>query len=77
MTDYELIRKALSIAKEAHAGQVDKAGAEYISSNHCPIAVKKADLTMNMDLSRIEDTTEKEYLRIEEKYKPALEIIER
>lgn len=146
VTDYELIRKALAIAKEAHAGQVDKAGVDYIyhpitvallctsaqekavallhdtledcpdkvtydslvaevgrdvadavklltndgnrgtyleyvqsikdSGNKLAIAVKRADLTMNMDLSRIENPSEMDYLRVEEKYKPALEIIE-
>ena len=30
MTDYNLIKTALSIAKEAHKGQHDKAGADYI-----------------------------------------------
>lgn len=147
MTNYELIHKALSIAKEAHASQVDKAGVEYIyhpitvallcetaeekavallhdtledcpdvvtydklveevgkevadavqlltndgnrgtyleyvqsikdSGNSLAIAVKRADLTMNLDLSRIENPTAWDLLRIEEKYKPALEIIKR
>lgn len=146
MQDYELIKEALAIAKEAHAGQVDKAGADYIfhpvtvallcanakqkavallhdvledcsdkvsyddlvekvgkdvadavalltndgsrgsyleyvksikdSGNELAIAVKKADLTMNMDLSRIETPTQKDYDRIEKKYKPALAIID-
>lgn len=30
MTDYALIKTALAIAKEAHDGQVDKAGVDYI-----------------------------------------------
>lgn len=30
MTGYSLIKTALAIAKEAHAGQVDKAGVAYI-----------------------------------------------
>lgn len=146
MTDYELIKKALSIAKEAHAGQTDKSGMDYIfhpvtvallcgtaqekavallhdtledcpdkvsyellveqvgkdvadavklltydeargtyldyvrdvkqSGNRLAIAVKRADLTMNMDLSRLESPSEKDYERIERKYKPALEIID-
>lgn len=145
MTDYELLKTALSIAKDAHAGQVDKAGNDYIyhpitvallcgsaeekavallhdtledcpdkvsyemlvekvgkdvadavklltndgtrgtyleyvqsikgSGNSLAIAVKRADLTMNMDLTRIENPTEKDYQRIEKKYIPALKII--
>lgn len=150
MTDYEIIKTALAIAREAHKGQKDKAGEEYIfhpvtvallcdnakakavallhdtmedcdvtydeirealgeeiadavkllthdperqttgdwlsdyhtyvreikeSGNELAIAVKKADLTMNMDLSRIPEPTDADYERIEKKYKPALEII--
>ena len=30
MTDYEMIKTALSIAREAHKGQKDKAGEDYI-----------------------------------------------
>ena len=146
MTDYELIKTALSIAREAHAGQVDKAGGDYIfhpitvallcrsakekavallhdtledcpdrvsyemladrvgkdvadavrlltddgsrgsyleyvqsirdSGNALAIAVKKADLIMNMDISRIEHPTEKDYARIKKKYKPAMKILD-
>lgn len=143
MTDYELIKTALEIAKKAHKGQVDKANVDYIfhpitvallcssakakavallhdtledtdvtydelvnkvgkdvadtvklltndgnrgtyleyvqsikdSGNKFAIEVKKADLTMNMDLSRINNPTEKDIERIEKKYKPALRII--
>ncbi len=151
MTDYEIIKTALKIAREAHEGQKDKAGEDYIfhpvtvallcdsakakavallhdtmedcgvtyeeirealgeeiadavkllthdssqqssddwlagyhayvrgikeSGNQLAIEVKKADLTMNMDLSRIPDLTEYDEERIEKKYKPALEILE-
>lgn len=151
MTDYEIIKTAFEIAKEAHKGQVDKGGEEYIfhpvtvallcddaktkavallhdaiedtdvtyeeirdalgkeiadavkilthdddqpntgdwladyhayvrgikeSGNRLAIAVKRADLTMNMDLRRIPNPTEKDYERLEKKYKPALKIIE-
>ena len=145
MTDYMLIKTALKIAKEAHEGQVDKAGVNYIfhpvtvallcentlekavallhdtledcsdkvsyeilveqvgkdvadavklltndgsrgnyleyvksikdSGNKLAIAAKKADLTMNMDLSRLEYPSEEDIQRIEFKYKPALDII--
>lgn len=145
MNDYVLIKTALAIAKEAHAGQVDKAGVDYIfhpitvallcenaqekavallhdtledcsdkvsyemlaervgrdvadavklltndgsrgtyleyvksikdSGNKLAIAVKKADLTMNMDITRLDHPTEKDMQRIELKYKPALEIM--
>lgn len=145
MTDYMLIKTALAIAKEAHKGQTDKAGVDYIfhpvtvallcgnaqekaaallhdtledcsdkvsyemlvervgrdvadavrlltndgsqenyleyvksikdSGNKIAIAVKKADLTMNMDLTRLEHPSEKDIQRIELKYKPALKII--
>lgn len=73
MTDYEIIKTALEIARSAHEGQKDKAGEEYIC---LAIAVKKADLTMNMDLSRIPKPTAQDLERIEKKYKPALSIIE-
>lgn len=146
MTDYMLLKNALAIAKEAHKGQTDKNGEDYIyhpitvallcedakekavallhdtledcpdkvsyemlvekvgkdvadavqlltndgtkgsyldyvqsikdSGNKYAIAVKKADLTMNMDLSRIDNPTEKDYQRVENKYKPAFEIME-
>ena len=151
MTDYEIIKTALKIAREAHEGQKDKAGDEYIfhpvtvallcnsakakavallhdtmedcgvtyeeirealgeeiadavkllthdssqqssddwladyhayvrgikeSGNRLAIEVKKADLTMNMDLSRIPNPTEYDENRKEKKYKPALEILE-
>ena len=145
MTDYELIKTALSIAKEAHKGQTDKAGEAYIfhpvtvallcdtakakaaallhdtledcpetvsyellaervgkdvadavrlltndgskgsyldyvqsirdSGNPIAIAVKKADLTMNMDLSRIPVPTERDLQRIRDKYEPAMRIL--
>lgn len=150
MTDYEIIKTALEIARNAHAGQKDKAGIDYIfhpvtvallcddaktkavallhdtiedsnvtyeqirdalgeeiadavkllthdsdkqstgdwladyhsyvqeiknSGNQLAIAVKKADLTMNMDLSRIPEPMTKDIERIEKKYKPALEIL--
>ena len=45
------------------------------SGNQLAIEVKKADLTMNMDLSRIPEPTTKDYERIEKKYKPAFEIL--
>ena len=146
MTDYELIKTALAIAREAHAGQRDKAGEDYIfhpitvallcsspqekaaallhdtledcgdrvswemlrdrvgpevadavrlltndgsrgsyleyvqsirdSGNELAIAVKKADLTMNMDLTRLESPTEKDRERVARKYAPALAIID-
>lgn len=38
-------------------------------------AVKIADLTHNMDLSRFENPSEKDYLRLEMKYKPAMEYL--
>lgn len=42
-----------------------------------PIArkVKLADIKHNMDLSRIENPTEKDYERIEKKYKKALKLL--
>jgi len=151
MTDYEIIKTALAIARKAHEGQKDKGGGEYIfhpvtvallcdsaeakavallhdtmedcdvsyeeirdalgeeiadavqllthdssqhltgdwlagyhayvrgikeSGNRLAIEVKKADLTMNMDLSRIPDPTGQDKARVEEKYKPAMEILE-
>lgn len=146
MTDYTLIKNALELAKEAHAGQTDKAGVDYIfhpitvallcqsakekavallhdtledcadrvsyemlaarfgteiadavrlltndgskgsyleyvqsvkdSGNELAIAVKRADLITNMDLGRLECPTEKDIQRVEQKYRPALEIID-
>lgn len=150
MTDYEIIKKALEIARKAHAKQLDKGGDEYIfhpvtvellcgsakakaiallhdtmedcgvtyeeiqealgeeiadavqllthnpgqqatgdwladyhayvrgikeSGNQLAIEVKRADLTMNMDLDRISNPTAYDKERIEKKYKPALEIL--
>ena len=147
MESYEMIKRALSIAKKAHSGQVDKAGDDYIfhpvtvalmcetaeqkavallhdtledcpdkvnyemlaeevgeevadavklltndgsrgtyleyvqsirdSGNQLAIAVKKADLITNMDLTRIENPTDEDYSRVEKKYKPALAICSR
>lgn len=152
MTDYEIIKAALKIARKAHEEQPDKGGDEYIfhpvtvallcdsakakavallhdtiedggpqyyeeiretlgeeiadavkllthdssqqslddwladyhayvrgikeSGNSLAIEVKKADLTMNMDINRIPDPTEYDEERIGKKYKPALEILE-
>lgn len=45
------------------------------SGNDIAIKVKIADLTNNMDLSRIPNPTEKDFRRIEKKYKPAMEIM--
>lgn len=39
------------------------------------LKVKKADLENNMDITRISNPTEKDYERIEKKYKPAYEKI--
>ena len=58
-------------------------GSEYLqyvqnlkdSGNELAIAVKYADLSMNMDLSRIAEPTQRDYDRIEKKYKPALRIL--
>lgn len=142
MTDYEIIKTALAIARNAHAGQLDKGGDEYIfhpvtvallcggtkakavallhdtmedcgvtydqikdalgeeiadavqllthdsaedyhdyvrrikeSGNRLAIEVKEADLTMNMDLSRIPEPTDRDRERLEKKYKPALSIL--
>lgn len=45
------------------------------SGNPLAIAVKKADLTMNMDLTRLPNPSAWDYQRIESKYRPALEIL--
>lgn len=45
------------------------------AENPVSMAVKVADLTHNMDLSRIENPSEKDYLRLEKKYKPAIEYL--
>lgn len=88
MSDYEIIKTALEIARSAHEGQNYATKEEWLSDyldyvkiikdsgNRLAIAVKKADLTMNMDLSRIPEPTAEDYERIEKKYKPALKIIE-
>lgn len=145
-TDYEMIKRALSFAREVHSGQVDKAGADYIphpitvallcddpmekvvallhdtmedhgdmvsyeillelfgkevaeavqlltndgskgtyldyirfiksSGNRLAIEVKKADLVTNMDLSRLETVSERDRKRVEQRYRPALDILE-
>lgn len=45
------------------------------SGNDIALKVKIADLTNNMDITRIKNPTEKDYRRIEEKYKPAMEYL--
>ncbi len=52
---------------------------DYVRSlrgNALARSVKLADLSHNMDLSRIEHPTQKDFDRIETKYKPALAILE-
>ena len=46
-----------------------------IGKNPLARKVKLADLTHNMDISRIPDPTQKDYNRIEKKYKPAYECL--
>ena len=46
-----------------------------VKSNEIAKAVKFKDLEHNMDLSRIENPTEKDFNRIERKYKPALKML--
>ena len=46
-----------------------------IKSNHLAKTVKLADLENNMDISRIPNSTEKDYKRLEEKYKPAYKYL--
>ena len=53
---------------------------EYIAKikeNNLSKTVKIADLTHNMDLSRIKNPTKKDYDRVENKYKPAMELLKR
>lgn len=57
-----------------------KAYVEYVmaikeSGNDIALKVKLADLNNNMDISRIPNPTEKDYKRIEEKYKPAVQLL--
>lgn len=46
-----------------------------IGKNPLARKVKLADLTHNMDISRIPNPTQKDYDRIEKKYKPAYEYL--
>ena len=46
-----------------------------IKANPLAKAVKIQDLKHNMDLSRFSNPTEKDYARVENKYKPALEFL--
>ena len=48
-----------------------------IKENEIAKAVKIADLTHNMDLSRFENPTKSDYDRVEYKYKPAMEILKK
>ena len=48
-----------------------------IKENKLAKAVKIADLTHNMDLSRFENPTKWDYERIENKYKPAMELLKK
>ena len=49
--------------------------AKEIGKNPLARKVKLADLTHNMDISRIPNPTQKDYDRIEKKYKPAYEYL--
>ena len=48
---------------------------DKIKGNKLAKAVKIADLTHNIDLSRFNSPTQKDYDRLENKYKPALEFL--
>ena len=48
-----------------------------IKKNELAKAVKIADLTHNMDLSRFENPTKWDYERVENKYKPAMELLKK
>ncbi len=48
---------------------------EKLSHNSLARAVKLADLSHNMDLSRIAHPSQRDYDRIEKKYKPALALL--
>ena len=53
---------------------------EYIAKikeNNLSKTVKIADLSHNMDLSRMKTPTSKDYDRVENKYKPAMELLKR
>ncbi len=50
---------------------------EKIKENKLAKAVKIADLTHNMDLSRFKNPTKWDYERVENKYKPAMEILKK
>ena len=53
---------------------------EYIAKikeNNLSKTVKIADLTHNMDLSRMKTPTSKDYDRVENKYKPAMELLKK
>ena len=69
-------------AKPRVAARLDEEGYLYymdyvkeIGKNPLARKVKLADLTHNMDISRIPDPTQKDYNRIEKKYKPAYECL--
>lgn len=47
-----------------------------ISSNKTASLIKLADIEDNMNINRIANPIEKDYERIEEKYKPALKILQ-
>lgn len=46
-----------------------------IKGNNLAKNVKIADLTHNMDLSRFENPSKRDYERVENKYKPAIELL--
>ena len=46
-----------------------------IKENNLAKAVKIADLTHNMDMSRFKNPTKWDYDRVENKYKPAMELL--
>lgn len=71
MTMGPLESKASEIARSAHAGQVDKAGEDYladyvprIARNTIDREAKLADLSHNMDLSRLPEVSDKDCERV-------------
>lgn len=74
----EIFGDEIGDAVEAMTHAKDVPYMEYVKAladNPLALKVKLADLTHNMDLSRIENPTEKDLLRVEKKYKPAYEFL--
>lgn len=71
----EIVQALKLLTYDNHTKYIDYVQSIKDSGNDIAIRVKIADLNHNMDISRITNPSQRDYDRIEKKYKPALEIL--